>query len=143
MIAGSVDIDRTPEDVFGYVADATRRPEWQDAVEKIEVRRSTPGGVGSRVRETRRVQGTSRTFTWEVTEYEPGRRYCFRGIDGPVRARVAVTLAPLDDGRRTRVHLEIDFDGVGIGKALAALARRGAADQAARDGVQLKRRLEA
>jgi hypothetical protein len=67
-VSGEVDVGRGSGEVFDYVADPTRRPEWQVAVEKIEVETAPAGGVGTRVRETRRVQGSSRTFTWEVTD---------------------------------------------------------------------------
>jgi uncharacterized protein YndB with AHSA1/START domain len=142
-ITSSVEIRRSPQDVFRYVADPTARPEWQDALEHIEVVRTTPEGVGTRVRETRRIQGSSRTFTWEVTEYDPGRRYALCGIDGPVRARVLMDLTPVDEGAKTRVAIQIAFDGVGIGKMFAPLARRGASKEVGLDGEHLKNRLEA
>lgn len=141
-ISGSVEIRRSPEDVFRYVADPSNRPQWQDAVERIEVVRTTPEGVGTWVRETRRIQGTERTFTWEVTECEPGRRYGLRGIDGPVRPRVLMTLVPVDGGASTRVEIEISFLGVGIGKVFARLASRGARQEVGSDGEHLKSRLE-
>jgi len=141
-ITALVEINRTPHDVFLYVADPAQRPSWQDALEHIEVVRTTPEGVGTRVRETRRIQGSSRTFTWEVTEYDPGRRYALRGIDGPVRAHVLMNLTPVDDGAKTRVAIEIAFEGVGIGKMLAPLARRGASKEVGSDGEHLKNQLE-
>jgi uncharacterized protein YndB with AHSA1/START domain len=141
-ITALVEIKRSPQDVFLYVADPTQRPNWQDALEHIEVVRTTPEGVGTRVRETRRIQGSSRTFTWEVTEYDPGRRYALRGIDGPVRARVLMNLTPVDQGAKTRVAIEIAFDGVGIGKMLAPPARRGASKEVNSDGQHLKDQLE-
>jgi uncharacterized protein YndB with AHSA1/START domain len=141
-IRGSIEIRRSPEDVFNYIADATQRPQWQDAVEKIEVLRSTPEGVGTRVRETRRVQGRSITATWEVTEYEPARRFGFRGVDGPVRPVVSMTLTPLEDATRTQVEIEVGFQTFGIGKLFGVLARRGARQEVPKDGEHLKDRLE-
>ena len=141
-IVQSVEIARPPAEVFGYISDPTRRTEWQDTVEKVEVEHATEAGVGTRVREQRRMQKITRSFTWEVTEYEPGRRYAFRGIDGPLRAAVAMTLAPLDEGNRTRLSTEIDFEGFGLGKALAMLARRDARKVLPVNGEHLKQRLE-
>jgi hypothetical protein len=57
-MSGSVEIKRSPEDVIRYVAEPSRRRERQDAVERIEDVRSTAEGVGTRVRKTRRIQGT-------------------------------------------------------------------------------------
>jgi uncharacterized protein YndB with AHSA1/START domain len=41
-ITALVEIKRSPQDVFLYVADPTQRPSWQDALEHIEVVRTTP-----------------------------------------------------------------------------------------------------
>lgn len=141
-VSGEIDIGRGPAEVFSYVADPRRRPEWQDAVEKIEVETTANDGVGTRVRETRRVQNTSRTFTWEVTEYAPGRTWAFRGIEGPVRAVVSMSFAALQDGSSTRVHIDIDFEGRGIGRLFAIFARQGARKEIPQDLQHLKRHLE-
>ena len=101
-VTGSVRIRRTPEDVFDYIADPTRRPEWQDAVQRIVIESQSGDGRGTRVRETRRVQGRSMTSSWEVTDYEPGHRYGLHGVDGPVRPIVTMTLAPTRMGRKRR-----------------------------------------
>ena len=100
IIEASTEIARSPQEVFDYVADATRLPEWQPSVEEAVA--DPPGllQVGMTGREVRRVPGGRRTFRWEVTESDPGRRWGLRGIDGPVRAHVTVALAR----RRRRRH---------------------------------------
>src|SRR5947209_413191 len=142
-ITGSVLIRRTPEDVFDYIADPTRRPEWQDAVQRIEVEHRTGDGRGTRVKETRRVQGRSMTASWEVTDYDPGHRYGLHGVDGPVRPVVTMTLSPHEGGAQTQVDIEIDFETSGIGRLFGALARRSARHDVVTDGQHLKQRLEA
>ncbi|MDQ6947403.1 MAG: hypothetical protein M3256_14320, partial [Actinomycetota bacterium] len=59
----------------------------------------------------RPVPGGPRTYTWEVTEFKPDRRWAFRGIDEPVRAYLSMTLTTLDGGggAGTRVPAELDF----------------------------------
>jgi uncharacterized protein YndB with AHSA1/START domain len=141
-ITGSVRIRRTPEDVFDYVADPARRPEWQDAVQRIDIEHRTGEGRGTRVRETRRVQGRLMTASWEVTDYERGHRYGFRGVSGPVRPIVNMTLAPYDGGTQTQVEVEIDFETSGIGRLFGAVARRSARHDVAADGEHLKQQLE-
>jgi hypothetical protein len=47
-----------------------------------------------------------------------------RGIDGPVRAIVDVTVDTVID-TRSRLPISVDFEGRGIGKLLVALVVRG------------------
>jgi hypothetical protein len=54
-----------------------------------------------------------------------------------------MNLTPVDQGAKTRVAIEIAFDGLGIGKMLTPLARRGASEEVGSDGEHLKDQLEA
>ena len=56
--------------------------------------------VGSKCSTVRRIGGCERQVTTEIIEYDPPRRWADRGIDGPIRAWVAVTVEPLADGSR-------------------------------------------
>jgi hypothetical protein len=69
-------------------------------------------------------RGRERETTTEITEYDPPHRWADRGIDGPVRAMVAVTVEPLAEGSQSRVKVELDFAGHGIGKLLVPLIVR-------------------
>ncbi len=73
----------------------------------------------------------------------PGSRWAVRGIDGRVRAIVNGTVEPLDDAARSRVTIELDFEGRGIGKVLVPLVvRRQAQGELPRNLQNLKQRLE-
>lgn len=80
----------------------------------------------------------------EITEYHPPRRWADRGISAPIRAIVAVTVKILADSSRSRVMIEVDFTGHGIGKLLVPLiVRRQAASEMPENMKRLKQRLEA
>lgn len=80
----------------------------------------------------------------EITEYHPPRRWADRGISAPIRAIVAVTVEILADSSRSRVMIEVDFTGHGIGKLLVPLiVRRQAASEMPENMKRLKQRLEA
>ena len=65
-----------------------------------------------------------------------------RGIDGPIRASVDVIVQPLDQ-TRSRVAIDVDFEGHGIGKVLVPLlVRRQAAKEMPENLARLKDRLE-
>lgn len=141
-VVAAVDIARSPHDVFGYVADAAHIPDWQPDVRSAGFDEPARAGVGSRGREVRHVMGANRTITWEVTDYDPDHRYGVRGLDGPVRAHVTVELAPTDDGAGTHLEYGIGFEGHGIGKLIAVLARKGARKDLPATLELLKQRLE-
>jgi uncharacterized protein YndB with AHSA1/START domain len=142
-IVESIDIQRRPEDVFSYQTDPSHLAEWQEGVATARLEGDGPLGRGSRVTQTRRIGRGERTMTSELTEYEPPRRFAFRGIDGPVRAIGKITVEPLEDGARSRTTIELDFEGHGIGKMLVPLVvRRQARNELPRDCQKLKERLE-
>jgi hypothetical protein len=66
----------------------------------------------------------------------------FRGLNGPVRPVGTITVEPLDGGSRSRVTLELDLQGHGLGKLIAPLARRDARRRVPEDQTRLKERLE-
>jgi uncharacterized protein YndB with AHSA1/START domain len=78
----SIEIARSPEDVFAYLTDPSKLSTWQDAE---EVTKLTPGppGVGTRLREVHNVLGRRRVEITEFVVYEPGRRFEIRMVDGP------------------------------------------------------------
>jgi uncharacterized protein YndB with AHSA1/START domain len=142
-IMHSVEISRTPEEVFAYVTDPTRFTEWQDAVVSARVMDSSPVKQGSKVALTRRMGKREQTMTSEITEYSPPRSYAFRVTDGPVRALGKGRFEALDNGARTRFTFELDFEGHGIGKVLVPLVvRKQAAKELPQSHANLKTRLE-
>lgn len=141
-IVHSVEISRSPEDVFAYVTDPSRFTEWNEGVVRASVEGGQPTSLGSKTTMTRRVGGRERTMTTEVTEYSPPRRFAFRGIDGPIRPSGKGTVEPVGDGARSRFTFELDFEGHGMGKLLLPLVRRQAQKELAQNHRNLKQRLE-
>ena len=142
-IVNSIEIARRPEDVFAYLDDLARHDEWQDQIVSSKLVTPGPTQVGSRATDVRRMPGgKDQAVTYEITEHDPPRRASFRGVDGPVRPVGTVSVIPLD-ASRSRVMLELDFEGRGIGKLLLPLVRRDAAKHVPADQQRLKERLEA
>jgi uncharacterized membrane protein len=142
-IVETVEIAKSPPEVFAYLDALTRHGEWQEQIENVELLTEGPTRVGSRAVDTRRVPGGRRRITYEITEHDPPRKAAFRGLDGPIRPEGLVTVEPLDDGRRSRVTLELDLVGHGLlGKLLAPIARRDARKQVPKDQARLKEKLE-
>ena len=142
-IVSNVEIARPPDEVYAYVTDPSRFPEWQHDVVRVRVEPGRPPGVGSRFTTVRRIGRVEQTTTQEVTAADPPRSWAVRGVDGPFRPNAAVTVAPLDGGAGSRVTFALDFEGQGIGRLLPLeVIRRMAAKGAPRSYRNLKERLE-
>jgi uncharacterized protein YndB with AHSA1/START domain len=139
-IVSTVEIARPPDEVFPYVIDPGTFPEWQHGVVRGAMNES-PTRVGSRCTTIRNIGGSEREITTEITECDPPRRWADHGIDGPIRAVVGVRVEPVATG--SRVTIELDFEGHGIGKLLVPLfVRRQAAKEMPGNMQRLKQRLE-
>lgn len=142
-ITTTTEVDRSPEDVFAYVTDPARFSEWQRNVVGGHMDADGPTTVGTKCLTTRRIGFAERAVTAEVTHIAMPRTWGVRGIDGPIRAIVNVTVDPLDEGRRSQLTIDIDFEGHGIGRFLVPLAvRRQARNEMPANLRSAKERLE-
>ena len=142
-IVASTEVERPAEEAFAYVIDPSTMSQWQQGVVRGHLDTPTTT-VGSRCTTVRRIGGREREVTTEITEYDPPRRWADRGVEGPIRAIVVVKVEPLSDGARSRITIELDFTGHGIGKLLVPLVvRRQAAKEMPENMRRLKERLEA
>ena len=142
MIKHSIEIDRPQADVFAYLGDPTKHPEWQDGLVASRLETDGPVGVGTRVVDTRKMPGGPRDMTYEITRCDVPSTSAWRGIDGPVRADGSLTVEPIGDGARSRLSLELTLTGHGIGVLLAPMARMQAAKQVPKSHAKLKEILE-
>ena len=141
-IVVSVEISRRPEDVFAYVTDPSRLPEWQASAVKVQAD-GAPTQVGTRAVVTRQAGPREMDMAVEVDEFNPPRSWGVRGVDGPVRGNVKGRIEPLDHGARSRVTINLEFEGHGIGRLLVPLIVRRQAQKEMPQNVQmLKQRLE-
>ncbi|MGH9106153.1 MAG: SRPBCC family protein, partial [Acidimicrobiales bacterium] len=122
-IVASTEVARPAGEAFTYVIDPTTMSEWQQGVLRGQLD-GAPTHVGSRCTTIRKIGGREREVVTEITEYDPPRRWADRGVSGPIRAIVAVSVEPLADGSRSRVTIDVDFTGHGIGRLLVPLVVR-------------------
>src|SRR5713226_8916841 len=141
-IVESIEINRRPEDVFAYVDDLGRHGEWQEQIVSVHVETDGATRVGSRATDKRRLPGGARDVTYEITEHDPPRKSSFRGVNGPIRPVGTVTVEPLDGGARSKLTIELDLKGQGLGVLFAPLARAGARKDVPKSLRRLKEILE-
>ena len=143
-ITATAEVARPPAAVFTYVTDPSRFGEWQKNVVSGHMAGDGPPSVGAKCMTTRRIGFAERPVTSEVTHLDPPRTWGVRGVDGPIRAIVNVIVEPLDQDQRSRVTIELDFEGHGIGRLIVPLAvRREARKEMPGNLRMLKERLEA
>jgi carbon monoxide dehydrogenase subunit G len=93
-------IDRPVEEVWAFLDDVTRAPEWNPGV--TEVRRTSEGpfGVGGTDVYVGRFLGRHYESVSEITEYVVNARYASKTRSGPFYLEVETTLEPIDGGTR-------------------------------------------
>ena len=141
-LVSTIEVSRPQADVYAYVTDPSRFVEWQRNVVGGHMEHNGPPSVGSKCITRRRIGFVERPVTSEVTSVNSPENWSVHGIDGPIRAIVNVTVEGLD-ATRSRVTIELDFEGHGIGKLLVPLVvRRDARKEMPENLARLKDRLE-
>jgi uncharacterized protein YndB with AHSA1/START domain len=93
-------IRRPCAEVAAYAGDPTHAPDWYANISSVEWRTPPPVGVGSRMDFVATFLGRRLAYTYEVAEFDPGRRLVMRTADGPFPMETAYTWEPVDDGTR-------------------------------------------
>jgi uncharacterized protein YndB with AHSA1/START domain len=108
----SLDIHRSPADVFAFVADFQNMPRWYDAVERVTATTSASTGTGARFRMVRSLPGGSAHNDVEVASYELDKEVAFTSTSGPTPFRYHYRVEPITHG--TRLTLDGDISGEGL-----------------------------
>ena len=134
----TLEIARPQEEVFDYLADVSRLPEWQASSEEAMLEGDL--GRGARVREVRTFMGKRATSTLEITEYDRPRQFSLRVVEGPIKYAVEHTLESLDGG--TRITLVGRGETGRVPRLLLGTVRRTVERQFVKDLETLKSTLE-
>jgi len=93
-------IRRPCAEVAAYAGDPTHAPDWYANISSVEWRTPPPVGVGSRMDFVATFLGRRLAYTYEVAEFDPGRRLVMRTADGPFPMETTYTWEPVDGGTR-------------------------------------------
>ena len=126
----TIEIARTPEDVFSYLTDVSNLPDWQAGVKSATQR-------DGRIEESRSMFGHELQTTFEIVDHEKPRLFTLRALDSPVPFTVRHELEPANGGTRLSITAEGDVPGFAAG----LLAKR-AEKQIRKDFTRLKEILE-
>jgi hypothetical protein len=120
-----ITIDSSVREVWAYVCDVERWPEWAPTVLEGRVRGGTPLQPGARVDQRAKLAfGLSRGRSQQVTKVEAPSSVAFAGPMGTSAARWGMELEPAGDGR-TDAMMWIEVDLAGIMRAIPARRLQG------------------
>ncbi len=129
------------EQVAAFAADPSNAPHWYSNIKSVTWQTSPPIAVGSRLDFVARFLGRTLSYTYEIIEYEPGRRLVMRTSQGPFPMETTYTFDPIGTGR-TRMQLRNRGEPTGFA-SVAAPAMTAAMRRAnTKDLARLKQLLE-
>jgi hypothetical protein len=118
-------IARGVPEVFDYLCDVGRWPEWAPTVEESWVAGGTPLAAGARVEQRAKlIFGATRRRAQQVTAVEAPSSLAFAGPMGSSRARWGMEFAPIDGGQ-TEAEMWVEVDLKNIMRALPSGALQG------------------
>jgi hypothetical protein len=109
-------------EVWDYVCDVGRWPQWAPTVLECWVRGGGPLKPGSRVDQRAKDLGRAHPRSQEVTAVEAPRYMAFAGTMGPSASRWGMELEPLDD-KQTDAKMWIEIDLAGMMRAVPGLLK--------------------
>ncbi|TMK66789.1 MAG: hypothetical protein E6G07_09475 [Actinobacteria bacterium] len=142
-ITKSVNINRPPDEVFAYLDDLNKHPEWQPQIESRRIVTEGPTRVGTEVDDTRVVGGGRKVpMRWKVTEHDPaGRRSAFETIESKmIKPSGVISVAQAGEG--SEVTFEFTTNPFGFGWLMAPLINRDVAKTVTENLGRLKENLE-
>ncbi len=105
----SIHIDRPVAEVFEYLADPTKLPEWSPMFDEAKPS-ETPIRVGTKVQTRAKFLGRKLESSYEVIEYEPNKRFVTK-TDRPFPLERADTYESEGGGTRVVIVAEAEPGG--------------------------------
>jgi carbon monoxide dehydrogenase subunit G len=135
----TIRIERPIDEVFSYLSDLERIPEWNWAI--AETKKITPGpiAVGTRYRQARVVPRPA-TELLEITALDPSQRFEVQGVLAGMAAHLTYLLE--EDRLGTVVTNAVRLDADGAARLLAPILSRKISGAVASNLNDLKTQLE-
>jgi len=110
-IETSIVINCSIEEVFAFVTDVEKMPQW--SAELLEVKKTSEGpvGVGTTFSAVAKFLGRRMENDHEVSEYEPNSKFAFMPTSGPVQMEAKYTFESVAGGTKVSVVAEAETGG--------------------------------
>jgi hypothetical protein len=136
-----IKIASSVHEVWAYVCDVGRWPEWAPTVLECRVRGGVPLQPGARVEQRAKDLWWTHTRSQRVTAVDAPRYVAFAGPMGTSAARWGMELEPAGD-RQTDATMWIEVDLAGIMRALPGLVKGGIQRVSDREMAAIKAAVE-
>ena len=137
-----VEVKRPADEVFEVVADMSRNPEWQKGMTSCVWTSDGPIGVGSTYDQVAGFAGKEILTSFEVVEFEPGRRIRIASTKSTFPLDITREVHPIDDGS-CRVVATVAGEPGGLMKLFSPLTKLMVTRSVRSDYRRLKEQLEA
>ena len=134
-------INRPTEEVFAFVTDFEKSPQWMSELVEAKQTSEGPVGVGTTISAVASPLGRRIESTQEVAEYEPNSKFAFKSTSGPVASEDEYTFESVAGG--TKVTRVAEAEMGGFFRLAEPLARRMMQRQFETNFANLKDLLEA
>ena len=104
----STQIYRPLAQVFAFVATPENDFQWQYGTLSSAQRSEGEMGSGTLFRAVGHLMGQRVETTYEVTAFEPNKRYGFKAVSGPVGSYTLYTFEMSKDGTKVNLSMEIN-----------------------------------
>ena len=136
----TITIERPVDEVLAYVTVVENTTQWTESTVEAVQTSEGPVGAGSTCRIVSQAMGQRFTHEFEVTDFQPAKRYAVQSTDGPFPLSMTYTFEVVEGGTRLRVVSEADLGG--LMSIAGALISGAAQKQMETDHRNLKRVLE-
>jgi Polyketide cyclase / dehydrase and lipid transport len=141
-IKSRITIDGSVHEVWAYICDVGRWPEWAPTVLECWVRGGGPLEPGSWVEQRAKDLGRTHPRSEEITAVEAPRSLAFSGRMGTSAARWGMELEPVDE-KQTDATMWIEVDLAGIMRAAPGLFKGSIQRVSNREMAAIKAAVEA
>jgi uncharacterized membrane protein len=134
-------ISRPVPDVAAFVSNPDNAPRWYQNIKSVEWLTAHPVRVGSRLAFVAEFLGRRLSYTYEVEEIAPNRRFVMRTAEGPFPMETTYEWEPAGSGQ-TRMILRNRGSPSGFGVVIAPLMAFAMRRENRKDLRRLKELLE-
>ena len=92
-------INRPSEAVATYAANPDNAPEWYENIKSAEWQTPKPVVLGSKISFIAQFLGRELSYTYEITEYIPGKKLVMRTSEGPFPMETTYTWEAVDKNK--------------------------------------------